>query len=243
VSLVYKPIDRVTGYFTYSNSVEQGEQAAANNANSLQFLTPYHDVMYEAGVKYAPIPQLLVTLDGFRMTRPFAQTNPSTSVFEVIGEQRNTGVELFVQGAVTRDLSLFGGATYIDAKLFGSVLPAVNGKWVVGVPEFKGDLAADYHPAVLQGAALTAAIHAESQRAATNINNSFAPAYTTFDLGARYTLPIAGKATTLRFQVLNLSDVRYYNSIADGSIVGSPGANTAYMAPPRTFQASLEVNF
>ena len=243
VSLIYKPTDRLTGYFTYSNSVEQGEAAGTNNANAGQFLASYHDTMYEAGVKYAPTDRLLVTLDGFRMTRPFAQTNPNNNLFEVIGEQRNTGVELFVQGAVTRDLSLFGGATYIDAKLFGSVLPAVNGKWVVGVPEFKGDLAADYHPAVLRGAALTAAIHAESQRAATNVNNSFAPAYTTFDLGARYTLPIAGKATTLRFQVLNLTNVRYYSSIADGSIVGSPGANTAYMAPPRTFQASLEVNF
>ena len=243
VSLIYKPVKTVTGYFTYSNSVEQGEQAATNNANASQFLAPYHDTMYEAGVKYAPNDRLLITLDGFRMTRPFAQTNPSTNVFEVIGEQRNTGVELFVQGAATRDLSLFGGATYIDAKLFGSVLPAVNNRWVVGVPEFKGDLAADYHPAALQGVALTAAIHAESQRAATNTNNSFAPAYTTFDLGARYTLPAFGKATTLRFQVLNLTDVRYYSSIADGSIVGSPGANTAYMAPPRTFQASLEVNF
>jgi iron complex outermembrane receptor protein len=243
ISLIYKPTEQVTGYFTYSNSIEQGEAAAANNANANQFLAPYHDVMYEAGVKYAPNERLLITLDGFRMTRPFAQTNPNNNLFQVIGEQRNTGVELFVQGAVTRDLSLFGGATYIDAKLFGAVLPAVNGKWVVGVPEFKGDLAADYHPAVLQGAALTAAIHAESQRAATNVNNSFAPAYTTFDLGARYTLPVLGKATTLRFQVLNLTDVRYYSSIADGSIVGSPGANTAYMAPPRTFQASLEVNF
>jgi len=242
-SLIYKPVKTVTGYFTYSNSVEQGEQAATNNANASQFLAPYHDVMYEAGVKYAPNERLLVTLDGFRMTRPFAQTNPNTNVFEVIGEQRNTGVELFVQGAATRDLSLFGGATYIDAKLFGSILPGVNNKWVVGVPEFKGDLAADYHPAVLRGVALTAAIHAESQRAATNTNNSFAPAYTTFDLGARYTLPAFGKATTLRVQVLNLTDVRYYSSIADGSIVGSPGANTAYMAPPRTVQASLEVNF
>jgi iron complex outermembrane receptor protein len=185
----------------------------------------------------------LITLDGFQMTRPFAKTDTGDNLFEVIGEQRNTGVELFVQGAVSRNLSLFGGATYIDAKLLGSAVPAENDKWVVGVPEFKGDLAADYHPAVLRGVALTAAIHAESQRAATNVNNSFAPAYTTFDLGARYTLPVMGRATTLRLQVQNLSNVRYYSSIADGSIVGSPGANTAYMAPPRTVQASLEVNF
>ena len=242
-SLIYKPVDKVTAYFTYSNSIEQGEAAGANTANASQFLAPYHDVMYEAGVKYAPSDRLLITLDGFRMTRPFAQTNPGNNLFEVIGEQRNTGFELFVQGAVTRDLSLFGGATYIEAKLFGSVLPSVNNKWVVGVPEFKGDLAADYHPAVLQRVALTAAIHAESQRAATNVNNSFAPAYTTFDLGARYTLPVAGKPTTLRLQVLNISNVRYYSSIADGSIVGSPGANTAYMAQPRTIQASVAVSF
>ena len=111
------------------------------------------------------------------------------------------------------------------------------------MPEFKADLTADYHPAVLQGVALTAAIHAESQRAATNVNNFFAPAYTTFDLGARYTLPVAGKPTTLRLQVLNISNVRYYSSIADGSIVGSPGANTAYMAQPRTIQASVAVSF
>jgi len=243
VSLIYKPLDKVTGYFTYSNSVEQGEQAAVNNANASQFLSPYHDTMYEAGVKYAFAPNLLLTLDGFQMTRPFSQTNPANNLFEVIGEQRNTGVEAFVQGAVTHDLSLFGGATYIDARLLGSVLPQVNNKWVVGVPEFKGDLAADYHPAVLQGVALTAAIHAESQRAATNTNNSFAPAYTTLDLGFRYTLPVLGKPTTLRFQVQNLTDVRYYSSIADGAIVGSPGANTAYMAPPRTYQASVAVNF
>jgi iron complex outermembrane recepter protein len=243
VSLIYKPTEKITGYFTYASSVEQGEQAATNNANASAFLDPYHDTMYEAGVKYAPAPNLLITLDGFRMTRPFAQTNPGNNVFEVIGEQRNTGVELFVQGAVMRDLSLFGGATFIDAKLLGSAIPAENNKWVVGVPEFKGDLAADYHPAMFMGGALTAAIHAESQRAATDTNNSFAPAYTTFDLGARYTLPVMGKATTLRVQALNISNVRYYNSIADGTIVGSPGANTAYMAPPRTFQASIEVNF
>jgi iron complex outermembrane receptor protein len=243
VSLIYKPFEKLTGYFTYSNSVEQGEAAAATNVNANAFLSPYHDTMYEGGVKYAPNERLLVTLDGFRMTRPFAQTNPTTNVFQVIGQQQNTGVELFVQGSVTRDLSLFGGATYIDAKLFGSVLPNVNNKSVVGVPEGKADLAADYHPKIFQGAALTAAVHAESQRAATNTNNSFAPAYTTFDLGARYTLPIFNRPTTLRFQVQNLTNVRYYNSIADGTIVGSPGANTAYMAPPRTFQASLEVNF
>ena len=243
VSLIYKPLPQMTAYLTYAKSVEQGEAAAANNANANQFLTPYHDTQYEGGIKYSLSPRLLLTVAGFRMTRPLAQTNPANNVFQVIGTQRNTGAEIFIQGGVTDDLSIFGGATYIDAKLLGATLPAINDKYVVGVPRYKLDLAADYHPAFLQGVALTGAVHAEGRRAATNTNNSFAPSYATFDLGARYTVPIMSRPTTFRLQVINLSDVRYYSSIADGTIVGSPGANTAYSAAPRTFQASIEVNF
>ena len=46
---------------------------------------------------------------------------------------------------------------------------------------------------------------------------------------------------TARFQVLNIGNVFYYSSIADGNIVGSPGANTAYLGTPRTFMASIQM--
>ena len=241
-SVIYHPLPQLSAYLTYANSVEQGESAAANNANANEFLAPYHDTQYEGGLKYQLSDRFLVTLAAFRMTRPLAQTNPADNVFEVVGQQRNTGAELFMQGGVTPALSLFGGATYINAKLENATLPAIDNKWVVGVPEYKTDLAADFHPSLFQGIALTGAIHAEGRRAATNTNNSFAPSYVTFDLGTRYTLPVLGRPLTLRFQVINLTDVRYYSSIADGTIVGSPGANTAYVAAPRTFLASLEVD-
>ena len=49
---------------------------------------------------------------------------------------------------------------------------------------------------------------------------------------------------TARFQVLNVTDKSYYVSIADGaSIVGSNGANVAYLGAPRTFLASLEFDY
>ena len=242
VSVIYRPLPQLTTYLSYANSVEQGEAAAANNANANQFLDPYHDTEYEGGLKYQLNDRFLVTFAAFRMTRPLALTNPNNNVFQVVGKQRNIGAEIFVQGSVTPELSLFGGATYIDAKLENATLPLIDNKWVVGVPEYKVDLAADFHPALFQGIALTGAIHAEGRRAATNTNNSFAPPYATFDLGARYTLPVFEHAMTLRFQVINVSEVRYYTSIADGTIVGSPGANTAYVAAPRTFLASLEMD-
>ncbi|WP_454805935.1 TonB-dependent receptor [Paraburkholderia fungorum] len=243
VSLIYQPTRALTTYATYSNSVEEGEQAPAGTANVNQFMAPYRDREYEIGAKYALNDDFLVSVDGFWMTRPLANTNATTNVFSVVGKQRNVGAELFVQGNATSDLSLFGGITYIDARLQNTGLASTNDQLVVGVPRVKGDLAADYHPAFAHGFALTGAVHLETDRAATNTNSTFAPGYATFDLGMRYADSFWGHHDTFRFQVINLTNKAYYASVADGNIVGSPGANTAYLGIPRVFMASLELDY
>jgi len=241
VSLIYKPVSNLTTYATWARSVEQGEQAPAGTANVNQFLDPYNDEEYEIGVKYAIAPKLLATFALFHMTRPLAATDALSNIFQVVGTQRNNGAELFLQGDVFSDLSVFGGITYIDARLLNTGVPATNGGLVVGVPLFKTDVALDYHPAFLQGFALTGAVHAEGERAATNINNSLAPPYATFDVGVRASRTIDRHIVTMRFQVLNVGNTFYYSSIADGNIVGSPGANTAYLGTPRTYLFSLQM--
>ena len=133
--------------------------------------------------------------------------------------------------------------TYIDARLLGSNSVLTTGKLIVGVPTVKSDLVFDYHPTFLPGAAATLTLNYESRRAATNTNNSFAPAFATVDPGVRYSTGFYGHQATARFQVINVTDTRYYVSIADGNIVGSPGANTAYLGTPRTYEASLEFDF
>ncbi len=243
VSVIYTPTSQLTAYATFARSVEQSDQAPTGTANANQFLSPYQDEQYEVGVKYAINPQFLATFDLFHMTRPFASTDPITNVFAVVGTQRNNGAEFFLQGNILPELSIFGGITYIDARLQNTGVAATNNKLVVGVPQFKSDAALDYHPAFLHGFALTGAVHAEGQRAATNINNSYAPSYVTFDLGVRATATVYKQTVTARFQVLNVGNVFYYSSIADGNIVGSPGANTAYLATPRTYMASLQLDF
>lgn len=242
VSLIYQPTPVLTTYATWSKSVEEGESAPAGTANVNEFLAPYRDKQYELGAKYAVSDRLLVTLAAFRMTRPLAATNADTNVFAVVGAQRNVGVELFAQGNVTSAVSVLGGVTYVDAKLMNTGGTATNDKMVVGVPRIKTDLSIDYHPDFAPEFALTGTAHAESKRAATNTNNTFAPSYATFDVGARYSTRIAAHFVTLRFQVINTSDKHYYSAVADGNIVGSPGANTAYFGTPRTYLASLEID-
>ena len=243
VSVIYTPTPILTAYATWAQAVEQSDQAPATATNANAYLAPYHDTEVEIGAKYAVTPALLLTVDGFRMTRPFADTN-AANLFQVIGEQRNYGIETFVQGDVSPALSVFGGVTYIDAQLMNTGVASTDGMLIVGVPRFKTDIAVDYHPAFMNGFAVTGAVHYEGARAATNTNNSFAPAYTTLDLGARYTTTFMKHHMTARFQVLNVTNTFYYESIADGaSIVGANGANVAYLGAPRTFMASLEFDY
>src|ERR1700691_1988886 len=241
LSLIYKPSSKITVYATWANSVEQSDQAPAGTANVNQFLAPYQDQEYEVGVKYAVTPALLATFALFHMTRPFAATDLVSNIFVEVGTQANNGAAFVLQGDIIPELSVFGGISYIDARLLDTGVATTDGRLVVGVPLFKTDVAFDYHPAFLQGLALTAGVHAEGERAATNTNNSFAPSYATFDAGVRFTKTIDKHIITARFQVLNIGNVFYYSSIADGNIVGSPGANTAYLGTPRTYMLSLQM--
>lgn len=243
-SVIYKVTPKLTTYFTFASSIEQGDTAPTTAVNSNQILAPYHDLLYETGLKYALFDDFLVTFDGFRETRPYANATTSTNPFEVIGDQRNYGVELFGQGNITPELSVIGGVTYLDPRLQNTGNVSTNNQLIVGTPHWKSDVAADYHPDVFHGAALTAAFHYESSRAGTDTNNTFAPQFSTVDVGARYSTKFQGHFATARFQVLNVTNTYYFSSIADGnSIVGSSGANTAYSGAPRVFQASLEVDF
>lgn len=76
--------------------------------------------------------------------------------------------ELFAQRAITSQVSVLGGITYVDAKLVDTGAAATNDKRVVGVPQFKTELSIDYHPDFARGFALTGTLHRESTRAATN---------------------------------------------------------------------------
>lgn len=242
VSVIYTPTHALTAYVTWARSVEQGDSAPAGTANANQFMAPYHDKEYEAGLKYAVSDRLLLTGDVFRLTRPLSQTIAATNVFEVVGTQRNRGAELFAQGAITPELSILGGVTYIDARVQGSRLPDTNDKLVVGIPRVKTDVSLDYHPDALHGVAFIGTVHFESRRAATTTNNSYAPSFATLDAGVRYTTPVGRHALTVRAQVVNLTDTHYYAALSANNIVGSPGANTAYFGTPRTFMASVELD-
>jgi iron complex outermembrane receptor protein len=256
-SLIYKPIPALTGYATFADSVEEGGQAATSGAgvtvtNSGAYLAPYTDHSYEIGAKYALNDRVLLTLDGFRMTQPNAQTiflTPTVETYEVAGTQRDWGSEFFLEGDLVRDFSIYGGVTYLDPKIIspGHVVVngvSIDGKLVVGVPHVKEDVVLDYHPAVTPSLGFTAAVHSETERAATDANTSFAPGYATLDLGARFSLSVLSTHhATVRFQVINATNKFYYSAIEDGAVAGSPSPITAFSGTPRLYEASFQADY
>jgi iron complex outermembrane receptor protein len=256
-SLIYKPISALTAYATFAESVEEGGQAATSGGgtivtNSGAYLAPYTDHSYEVGAKYAVNDRVLLTLDGFRMTQPNAQTiflTPTVETYEVVGTQRDWGSEFFVEGDLVRDFSIYGGVTYLDPRIVSPNHVLVNGvsidgKLVVGAPHVKEDVVFDYHPAATPGLAFTAAVHSETERAATDDNTSFAPGYATVDLGGRYSLAVlATHHATVRFQVINATNKFYYSAIEDGAVAGSPSPSTAFSGAPRIFEASFQADY
>ncbi len=243
VSLIYKPIPQITTYFTYANSVEQGDVAPTNAANPNVILAPYHDTMYEIGAKYAVTDNLLVTLDAFRMTRPLAITDPVTEIFGVAGLQRNYGRRA-LRSRQREARPQRARRHHLDRRSPHWNGQCVNQRQTGGRrPTIQKRLSRRLSSGLFPGRRFDGGGALRKRRAATNTNNSFADPYATFDLGARYSTSFQGHHATFRFQVINVANTQYYVSVADGTIVGSPGANTAYLGTPRTFEASLELDF
>lgn len=243
-SVIFKPIPKLMSYFTFADSLQQGETAPTSGvANPGVTLAPYRSRQYELGAKYSVTDGFLLTLDGFRITRPLAYTDPVTNLFSSQGEQRAWGVELFGSGSVTHEISLLGGVTWLDSRLTKTPTATTANKLVVGVPHWTTSLYVDYHPDWAHGLAFTTSTRFMSARAATATNNSFTGQFATLDLGLRYSQPVMDHYATFRLQVVNATDTHYWDSLSYNNINATNQPTSAWAGAPRTLQASLEIDF
>lgn len=58
---MYKPVENVTLYTTWANSMQQGDTAPTGAKNAGDVLDPYRSHQVEVGAKYAPHRDLLLT--------------------------------------------------------------------------------------------------------------------------------------------------------------------------------------
>lgn len=225
VSLIFKPVSNVTTYATYMESLEQG--GTANDlyngfavTNAREILSPLVSKQLEVGVK-ANVGGAQLTAALFEIRKGlqyYDVTTPSQPTYVQDGLQVHKGIELTATGKLNRDWTLIGGVTLLDASVKEQKQdPRLEGKTPTGTAEKFFKLYAEYATPTLQGLTLTGGFNIIGDAWADNLNTDRLPGYTLVDVGARYVLNAAGYPLTLRLNINNLTDKRYW---VNGSFLG-----------------------
>lgn len=248
-SLIYKPTENQTAYFTYGRAFQAGGIAPAGSANENEITAPLRSEEYEVGYKVM-IRKLQINIAGFRMTRPYSFLDPTTRIYGNFGTQRNYGVEAQVAGYILPNLSVLAGMTWLDAQMGDTGVTSTSHKEVVGAPPVQANLLLDYRlPRTLgdfaSRLAFNANVHYTGRRAANVQNTTFAASYVTLDLGTRFAFRAAHHPWMAHFGVSNATNERYWASVYPTSLNGANANanNSAYAGLPRTFHFTIEADF
>lgn len=243
-SLMYKPVDPLTLYVSYADSLQQGDTAPTGSNNAGNILAPYRSRQVEMGSKLAINNKLLLTAAVFQIKRPYAYTNASGD-YAIDGEQRNRGIELMADGDVTDRLHIYGGMTWLDPRLLKTASKQTEDKQIVGLSRYVASLFAAYDLPMLSGTDIHGGLHYVGRRSTDNQNNGWVSGYTTLDAGTAWKTQLFNTATTFRLDVTNLTNRHYWTNIVPGGLNGYSGSGyaSAQLGEPRMVQVSMQLNF
>ncbi len=176
----------------------------------------------------------------FRIDKPNAFVDPVTIVYGNYGIQRNKGVEVTLDGEPTPGLRIITGLTILDARLRRTEGGVNEGNDVVGVPELLGNANVEWDLPFLPALTLTGRVVYTGKQAANATNTLELDSWTRFDLGARYVALVGDTPLTLRFNVDNVADKRYWATAYNAF---SAFGTRLLQGGPRTFKASASIEF
>ena len=256
-SLIFHPIEDASIYYTYADSLQQGSTFTYPTGNpragEVVTTSPYRSKQHEIGAKIRVADMIDFSVAYFDIRRPIAYLNSSTGIYGINGEQRNRGFEFMSGGRITENLSVLGGFTYIDPKMHNVSIAGANRKVANGIPKLNANLMLDYVIPGTDKLAISTNFHYTGKMYLDDLNTQYTPSFFVTDIGVRYTSEhLLGDKTTLRFNVNNVFNKKYwagmYPASADGagglnvtSVLGS--ANGVTLGESRSFMLSAEVKF
>lgn len=237
-SLLYKPTQNLTAYFSHTENFFDGSQVStAANSNGVryenagQFLDPYKYKQDEFGVKYKG-GNLLHTLSLFKIEKPnYGDVLKDGKLYYgEFGKQKNKGIEYSFAGSAGSKFDIVGGLTYVNTKQATQNVKT-NGKWVNGVPQWSATAGVVFKPSenVHYMARARYMGHSYIQDEKFKV-----PSFFLFDVGADYTTKLNETPVTFKAMVYNLFDKKYWNPM---------NSNSLAIGMPRTFTLSAEFRF
>ncbi|MFS0827460.1 TonB-dependent siderophore receptor [Pseudomonas phoenicis] len=236
--VVFKATEQLSLYANYMEGLSQGKIAPSTSINEDEIFPPFISRQVEVGAKY-DFGRYAVTASAFRIKQPAYETNTGTRVFGPNGKRENTGLELNVFGEPLDGLRLLGGIMYIHSELRDTLDGQFDGNRAPATPRYNVNLGAEWDVPQLSGLTLTArGIHSSSQYLDQS-NSKQIDGWERFDLGARYAFKVEGRDVTLRANVENVLNDRYWASA--GASDDSEAGLT--LSSPRTWLLSTTVAF
>jgi iron complex outermembrane receptor protein len=230
IALMFKPAADTTLYASYVEALEQAASAPTTAVNANQTFAPIKSKQTEAGIK-TERSWWNATASLFHIERGAQYTN-TANVYVSDGQSKYNGVELNSVVQAAKNVSIEGGIMLLDATLEDAA-PGYSGKRAVGAPRRQASIQATWRE-VLPGLALHAGSQYLGQLPVDAANINTLPAYTLFDAGFNYRHRYFGKMVSVRANISNLANRKYWTYYQEGYL---------NIGAPRTASLNVRVDF
>lgn len=234
-ALIVKPWDKLSLYASYAEGFGFGPTPPIGARNAFATIPPVVTSQVETGLKLDLDP-IGVTVAFFEIQQPSGILDPRSLIFSLNGEQRNQGVDMAVFGSPIDGVRVLAGLTLSDGRLTKTEGHAYDGHVAPGVPVVQASLGGeiDLPPRLLKDVTLTGRVIRAGSQYYDQTNIQKIPDWTRLDLGLRYRFTANGIPVTARFNVENVTGLRYW-AAATSSVLS--------FGTPRTFRGSLTAEF
>jgi len=219
--LLFQPDDEQSYYVAYGTSFNPSGELYALDPRGVN-TPPEENTNLEAGAKWELADgNLSVQAVAYRSQKTNERnTDPLvTDVYLLSGERHTDGIELEAAGRITPQWDVFGGVSWLRARIDASLNPADIGKVPVNTPPYTASLWTTWRfaPSWRIGAGLEAV----GKRYTTTANTTLLPAYQRVDAMLAYERDRWG----VRLNVFNLLDETYYTGLYTAHAI--PGTTRA----------------
>ena len=236
MAVMYQPWERTHVYASYAKGLSDGGQAPWYANNAFSTLAPLHSTQYELGLKQQ-WQALLFTAAVFDLKQDNQYTNANYD-YVAEGEQHNLGFELGLQGRLAQNLDMTSTLALIRSRLTGIDVTEYQGHQTQNVPTVRFASHLSYSLPQVEGLRLLAGMQYSSSKYANKAGTVKVPSFTVFDVGSAYNFRAYGYENTLRLNVDNLFNKKYWRDA--GSFFGD---DYLFLGAPRSAQFSWTVNF
>lgn len=231
--IVVKPTDSLSLYANHIEALQPGDTAPTRAVNAGQSIGLVEAEQNEVGAKL-DFGTIGGSLSLFEIEQPNAFIDAETGIFGYYGEQRNRGVELSVYGEPMEGLRLLSSAMWIDPELVRTDDGANQGNDAVGVPNYRLVVGSEWDIPQAPGWTLSGRAVRNGSQYLNPANQLEVDAWTRWDLGVRYAMPLNTNTLTLRANIENLTDENYWASATGGYLT---------QGEPRTVKLSAALDF